>query len=235
MITLPKLEINTPFPAIHSALTEPNGLLAYGGDLSVKRLVVAYSQGIFPWFSHRDPILWWSPDPRGILPLDNFYCSSKLAKLVRQQRYVVTVNQAFNQVIDACATIARHDSGTWITAKMIQAYKQLHQHGHAHSIEVWQDDTLVGGLYGVSAGKLFCGESMFHRQTDCSKLAMYFLVQLLRSEQCEFIDCQMQNAHLKTLGCIEVPRAQFLARLKTFKLQQFSANCWQSRCLSDSL
>ena len=234
MISLTKLNNKLIFPDHAAALQEPNGLLAYGGDLSIQRLMLAYSHGIFPWYGKDDPIMWWSPDPRGILPLSNFYCSSKLAKLVRQQRYQVSVNKAFVQVIDACASIARHGvgAGTWITPQMIKAYKNLHRAGHAHSIEVWDDNQLVGGLYGVVSGRLFCGESMFHRVTDCSKLAMYYLVELLRSENSPFIDCQMQNPHLSSLGCIELPRQDFLRELSRLNGQSFSPACWQTRWLS---
>tara|TARA_R110000868_G_scaffold20487_4_gene86711 strand:+ start:481 stop:1188 length:708 start_codon:yes stop_codon:yes gene_type:complete len=233
MIHLNQLSTKLHFPAPQGALTDPNGLLAFGGDLSVERLTLAYRSGIFPWFSHGEPILWWSPDPRGILPLGQFYCSAKLAKLVRQQRYRVTVNMAFEQVIDACASIPRNGSGTWITAEMIAAYKSLHHAGHAHSLEVWDKDKLVGGLYGVATGRLFCGESMFHRVTDCSKLAMYYLVTILKSENSPFIDCQMQNPHLQSLGCIQVPRAQFLQTLGKLNTQNFSASCWQARTLTN--
>jgi leucyl/phenylalanyl-tRNA--protein transferase len=232
MIHLPQLSTQLHFPPPQGALSDPNGLLAFGGDLSVERLTLAYSSGIFPWFSHGEPILWWSPNPRGILPLTQFYCSTKLAKLVRQQRYQVSVNLAFEQVIDACASIPRNGSGTWITAEMIAAYKALHHAGHAHSIEVWDDDKLIGGLYGVVTGKLFCGESMFHRVTDCSKLAMYYLVAILQSENSPFIDCQMQNTHLQSLGCIEVSRAQFLQGLYELKSQGFSPDCWLPRIVT---
>ena len=232
MTTLTKLSTSCDFPDPRLALLNPNGLLAFGGDLSTQRLVQAYSNGIFPWFSHDEPIMWWSPNPRGILPLAQFYCSTKLAKLVRQQRYQVTVNMAFDQVIDACATISRNGSGTWITPQMIAAYKNLHHVGHAHSIEVWDEDRLVGGLYGVVTGKLFCGESMFHNVTDSSKLAMYYLVTLLQSENSPFVDCQMQNPHLRTLGCIEISRNQFLHDLDQLNNQRFSPNCWQARIVA---
>lgn len=232
MTTLTKLSTSCDFPDPRLALLNPNGLLAFGGDLSTQRLLQAYSNGIFPWFSHDEPIMWWSPNPRGILPLAQFYCSTKLAKLVRQQRYQVTVNMAFDQVIDACATISRNGSGTWITPQMIAAYKNLHHVGHAHSIEVWDEDRLVGGLYGVVTGKLFCGESMFHNVTDSSKLAMYYLVALLQSENSPFVDCQMQNPHLRTLGCIEISRNQFLHDLDQLNNQRFSPNCWQARIVA---
>lgn len=229
---LAQLTNQLSFPDPRSALTEPNGLLAFGGDLSIARLMQAYGKGIFPWYSPNEPILWWSPNPRGILPLNQFYCSRKLARLVRQGRFRVTLNQAFEKVINACAFIPRNTSGTWITHEMINAYKQLHQAGHAHSVEVWQGDYLVGGLYGVVSGKLFCGESMFHRVTDCSKLAMYYLVDLLKSEATQFIDCQMLNPHLQSLGCIETPRANFLQQLASLQSQCFSEGCWQPRLLS---
>ena len=232
MTTLTKLSTSCDFPDPRLALLNPNGLLAFGGDLSTQRLLQAYSNGIFPWFSHDEPIMWWSPNPRGILPLAQFYCSTKLAKLVRQQRYQVTVNMAFDQVIDACATISRNGSGTWITPQMIAAYKTLHHVGHAQSIEVWDEDRLVGGLYGVVTGKLFCGESMFHNVTDSSKLAMYYLVALLQSENSPFVDCQMQNPHLRTLGCIEISRNQFLHDLDQLNNQRFSPNCWQARVVA---
>ncbi|MGO4892463.1 leucyl/phenylalanyl-tRNA--protein transferase [Flavobacterium sp. W21_SRS_FM6] len=232
MIHLPELTHKAVFPDPSQALSRPNGLLAFGGDLSVARLTTAYAKGIFPWYSPGEPILWWSPTPRGILPLEQFYCSSKLAKLVRQQRFAVTLNYAFDAVIDACATTPRNDSGTWITAEMIEAYKHLHKAGHAHSIEVWQGDILVGGLYGVVSAKLFCGESMFHHLTDCSKLAMYYLVELLKAEGSSFIDCQMVNPHLQSLGCIATPRTQFLAQLKVLQSQSFSIDCWKARTLS---
>ena len=232
MTNLTKLSTSCDFPDPRLALLNPNGLLAFGGDLSTQRLLQAYSNGIFPWFSHDEPIMWWSPNPRGILPLAQFYCSTKLAKLVRQQRYQVTVNMAFDQVIDACATISRNGSGTWITPQMIAAYKNLHHVGHAHSIEVWDEERLVGGLYGVVTGKLFCGESMFHNVTDSSKLAMYYLVTLLQSENSPFVDCQMQNPHLRTLGCIEISRNQFLHDLDQLNNQRFSPNCWQARIVA---
>jgi leucyl/phenylalanyl-tRNA---protein transferase len=235
MIRLPQLNDGQSFPDPNHALVEPNGLLAFGGELTITRLNEAYSKGIFPWFSPGEPILWWSPNPRGILPLPHFNCSRKLAKLVRQQRFKVTLNHAFDDVIDACASIPRNASGTWITIDMINAYKQLHRAGHAHSVEVWHGNDLVGGLYGVVSGKLFCGESMFHRMTDCSKLAMYFLVELLSQEEVPFIDCQMLNPHLQTLGCIEIPRRKFLTLLNSQQQQSFSKDCWHARELSQSI
>ncbi|WP_339721781.1 leucyl/phenylalanyl-tRNA--protein transferase [uncultured Paraglaciecola sp.] len=226
MLTLTKLDHQLVFPPVDMALTEPNGLLAFAGDLSAKRLLLAYSSGIFPWFSQNEPIMWWSPNPRGILPLENFNCSKSLKKFARNCNYRITLNNAFDRVIDACATIPRDDSGTWITVDMINAYKNLHQLGHAHSVEVWRENSLVGGLYGIVVGKVFCGESMFHSATNASKLAMLYLVELLKSQGAEFIDCQMQNPHLASLGCIEVPRTQFLTMLAEQNKQSFDKTVW---------
>jgi leucyl/phenylalanyl-tRNA---protein transferase len=234
MISLAKLDTTLVFPHPSKALSDPNGLLAFGGDLSVARLRQAYANGIFPWFGEGEPILWWSPDPRGVLPFEQFNCSKKLAKTVRQRRFRVSLNQDFSAVINACATIPRNTSGTWITKKMLNAYIALHQAGHAHSIEVWQGEALVGGLYGVVSGKLFYGESMFHQRTDASKIALYHLIELLKHEGANLIDCQMQNPHLASLGCIEMPRANFLKVLEHLNQQQFSAECWQARTLSET-
>lgn len=232
MLTLTKLDQQLLFPAVDMAHTNPNGLLAFGGDLSVQRLLLAYSSGIFPWFSENEPIMWWSPDPRGILPLDNFYCSKSLRKLARNYNYNITINNAFDQVIDICASIPRNDSGTWITDDMIQAYKNLHQLRHAHSVEVWHEGVLIGGLYGIIVGKVFCGESMFHKAANASKLAMLSLVELLKSQGAEFIDCQMQNPHLASLGCIEVPRTRFLTMLTKQSKQSFDHAVWQPQTLN---
>lgn len=231
MLTLTKLDKQLVFPPAEIALVEPNGLLAFGGDLSAQRLLLAYSLGIFPWFSQNEPIMWWSPDPRGILPLDNFQASKSLKKFARKCAYQISINTAFDQVIDVCATISRNDSGTWITQEMINAYKELHKRGHAHSVEVWNNNQLIGGLYGVVVGKVFCGESMFHKATNASKLAMLNLVALLKTQDVEFIDCQMQNSHLASLGCIEMPRAQFLTKLTEQTKQTFSPTLWQPRRL----
>jgi leucyl/phenylalanyl-tRNA--protein transferase len=232
MLTLTKLDKKLIFPPTDIALTEPNGLLAFGGDLSAERLLLAYESGIFPWFSRNEPVMWWSPNPRGILPIDNFKCSKSLKKFIRNCDYQITINIAFNQVIDECATIPRDDSGTWITYDMINAYKNLHRLGHAHSIEVWNEDTLVGGLYGIVVGKMFCGESMFHKATNASKVAMFSLVEILKSQAAEFIDCQMQNSHLASLGCIEMPRDKFLIILQQQSQKTFDKSVWQPQTLN---
>ncbi|WP_411269971.1 leucyl/phenylalanyl-tRNA--protein transferase [Alteromonas sp. CYL-A6] len=220
MLELPFLGSATPFPPVSTALDYPNGLLAYGGDLSVSRLLSAYAQGIFPWYSENEPILWWSPDPRAIIELDGFKASRSLRKLARQRRYRVTLNHAFTDVIQSCASIPRampdgegvsHD--TWITRDMQQAYIRLHDEGYAHSVEVWDQQTLVGGLYGVGIGRIFCGESMFHRQSNASKLALMALVEHMQRHDMAFIDCQMPTEHLASLGAKTIAKNDFLLRL----------------------
>ncbi|WP_189407016.1 leucyl/phenylalanyl-tRNA--protein transferase [Alteromonas halophila] len=219
-IALPFLGQHSPFPAVTTALAEPNGLLAYGGDLSVGRLLSAYSQGIFPWYSELEPILWWSPCPRAIIELDNFHASRSLRKLVRQKQYRVTMDHAFADVIAACASVPRQLPGeeggyqdTWITKEMKRAYNDLHDAGFAHSVEVWDESTLVGGLYGVAIGQVFCGESMFHCADNASKLAMYALVRHMQTHNLAFIDCQMPTPHLSSLGATTLSRSTFIAKL----------------------
>lgn len=221
MITLPRLDSDTPFPPVDEALTEPNGLLAFGADLSPPRLFSAYSQGIFPWFSDDEPLLWWSPAPRAIIELDDFVCSKSLAKLARKRHFKVTLNKAFSAVIQACARIPRHSPSTenisnetWITADMQDAYTRLHTLGLAHSVEVWDKDELVGGLYGVGVGKVYCGESMFHRISNTSKLAMLALVNHMKSKEMAFIDCQLPTEHLASLGAKPISRETFIAMLQ---------------------
>ncbi|MCF2950054.1 leucyl/phenylalanyl-tRNA--protein transferase [Paraglaciecola aquimarina] len=231
MLTLTQLNEELTFPECHTAIVEPNGLLAFGGDLSCARLKLAYANGIFPWFSQGEPILWWSPDPRGIIRIDHYKASKSLRKFSRNCGLKISVNLAFNQVIDACASIPRNDSGTWITDEMIQAYKNLHLEGHAHSIEIWDEDQLVGGLYGVVSGKVFCGESMFHKVANSSKLAFWHLIEIVKSSGATFIDCQMQNPHLASLGCIEVSREYFLEQLAIQQQSTFANHLWQPRYL----
>lgn len=237
MIQLYQLDSSYSFPPIDSALTEPNGLLAFGGDLSVGRLAVAYQQGVFPWFSQGEPILWWSPSPRAILELNQFHCSKSLKKLINKQRYRLTLNHAFDQVIDACAQIRRKATGyssesensTWITPSMIKAYKQLHQFGLASSVEVWDNEKLVGGLYGVTQGAVFCGESMFHRADNTSKLAFWGLVQHMIRNNLAFIDCQLENPHLSSLGCKNISRPAFLKKLNDAQQLDINRSVWQSQ------
>jgi len=210
---LPWLEANAPFPPAESALDEPNGLLAVGADLSPQRLLTAYSQGVFPWFGPGEPILWWSPDPRMVLFPDEFKRSRSLAKRLKRKDYEIRVDTAFEAVMHACAEPRPGQQGTWIADEMVLAYVRLHALGYAHSFETWQDDRLVGGLYGVAIGRMFYGESMFSRIPDGSKLAFAHLVAQLRRWGFGLIDCQMETAHLASLGARPIPRREFVARL----------------------
>jgi leucyl/phenylalanyl-tRNA--protein transferase len=211
MITF--LQGNAPFPPLSQALSQPNGLLAAGGELTPARLLDAYRRGIFPWFGDEDPILWWSPDPRTILFPKEFKISRTLRKTLRSNLYEVRADSAFEQVMQACAA-PRDGQGTWIHADMIAAYGELHRMGWAHSVETWQDGELVGGLYGVSIGRIFYGESMFSRRSDASKVALAHLVAQLQRWDFGMIDCQMRTAHLVSLGAREVPRSEFSRRLQ---------------------
>jgi leucyl/phenylalanyl-tRNA--protein transferase len=196
-------------------LAESSGLLAVGGDLSLARLKLAYTSGIFPWYSEGEPILWYSPDPRMVLFPDELKISKSMRQIIRSNRFRVTFNQAFEEVIRNCKNIDRNQqgqAGTWITNEMEQAYILLHKDGWAKSVEVWEGDELVGGLYGVEVGSVFCGESMFSKVSNTSKLALIALVQNNKAYQ--LIDCQVYNDHLASLGAEEIPREQFLQHLK---------------------
>jgi leucyl/phenylalanyl-tRNA--protein transferase len=201
---------NLDFPALKNALADPNGLLAVGGDLSVERLKAAYQSGVFPWYSDGDPIMWWSPDPRGIILTDQLRINRTLRKIVKQQHFTVTLNQAFDRVITYCADAPFRKEETWIVDEMLNAYQNLHHHGVAHSIEVWMDGELAGGLYGVAINGYFSGESMFYRKSNGSKIALIYLSELLKSQNISLIDCQMLNPFLEDMGCIEVQRSTFL-------------------------
>jgi leucyl/phenylalanyl-tRNA--protein transferase len=198
------------FPDTSTVLTEPAGLLAAGGKLDVEWLLVAYRQGIFPWFSESEPILWWCPAPRTVLYPKRFYQSKSLQKLSRQHRYQITEDQDFEAVIEACAADREGQSGTWINSQMIDAYIEMHHAGFAHSIECRHQDELVGGLYGIALGKVFFGESMFSRATNASKLCLKHLVD---SGSYEMIDCQLPTGHLHSLGAIEINRDEFESAL----------------------
>ena len=202
-----------PFPAVELAEREPNGLLAVGGDLSPPRLLNAYRHGIFPWFNAGDPILWWSPDPRTILTPDRLHISRSLAKTLRRGPFQVTLDRAFGQVVAGCAAPRRQGDGTWILPLMARAYERLHRLGWAHSVEVWREGELVGGLYGVALGRAFFGESMFSRATDASKVALVHLCQTLEARGFGLVDCQMHSDHLSRLGAVAIPRATFTALL----------------------
>jgi leucyl/phenylalanyl-tRNA--protein transferase len=213
---IPWLSPADPFPPLSAALDEPNGLLAASNDLAPERLLAAYRSGIFPWYSAGQPVLWWSPDPRMVLFTDALKVSRSLGKTVRQQRFAVRVDTAFDEVMRACAAPRPEQGGTWITDAVRAAYARLHRMGHAHSVESWRDGRLVGGLYGVAIGRMFFGESMFARETDASKVALVHLVRQLRAWGFPMIDCQQQTAHLASLGARPIPRASFakeLARL----------------------
>jgi leucyl/phenylalanyl-tRNA---protein transferase len=200
------------FPPSHYA--DPDGLLAVGGDLSPERLLLAYRQGIFPWYSEETPPLWWSPDPRLVLFPKEIKVSKSFRRVLKKQRFQVTMDRAFLEVIRRCATVRRvHGQGTWIVPEMVDAYHLLHQLGYAHSVESWQDGNLVGGLYGVALGRVFFGESMFTEKTDASKVALVLLVQLLQQWDFELIDCQVTTAHLKRFGAREISRREFLEHL----------------------
>ncbi len=199
-----------PFPPLHLALEEPNGLLAVGGDLSPTRLLNAYRQGIFPWYSEGEPILWWSPAPRAVLFPEELQLPRSLKKRIRQGPFEITADHDFLAVVDACAAPrGNNEEGTWITPAMRSAYQQLHQLGHAHSIECWYSGELVGGLYGVSIGGLFCGESMFSRANDASKIALVALTQKLINLEVRLIDIQMMSPHLQRMGAREISRIAF--------------------------
>ncbi|MCU1717043.1 leucyl/phenylalanyl-tRNA--protein transferase [Pseudomonas sp. 5P_3.1_Bac2] len=212
------------FPPLTKALREPNGLLAAGGDLSPERLIAAYRHGCFPWFQDGQPILWWSPDPRTVLLPQELHVSRSMAKLLRQQRYRVTFDQAFAQVIAACAAPRSYANETWITEQMQRAYLELHLRGIAHSVEVWRDDELVGGLYGLAMGQLFFGESMFSRADNASKVGFITLVQHLQTWGFVLIDCQMPTEHLYSLGAKSISREQFSRYLSEYLDQPSQAN-----------
>lgn len=212
-----------PFPPVSTALHTPNGLLAAGRSLTVPQLRRAYQQGIFPWFSPGDPVLWWSPDPRMVLFSEEIRITRSLVKTLRrirrEQRWTVAFDQDFEGVIQACSEPRPGQQGTWITPKIRAAYTGLHRQGEAHSVEIRESGTLIGGLYGVSMGRMFFGESMFSRRSDASKCALVVLVSTLRPLGFEMIDCQQETAHLASMGGREIARPQFLASLQTLMAQ----------------
>ena len=201
------------FPPVDSASTE--GILAFGGDLSPERLLLAYRSGIFPWFNIDEPIIWWSPNPRMVLFLDEIKVSKSMRNILNRNVFKVTFNQNFSAVIRNCQKIVRpRQDGTWISEQMISAYEKLHELGHAMSVEVWQDEVLVGGLYGVDLGHVFCGDSMFSSVSNASKVAFVSLVNHLKSNQYQLLDCQVYNEHLASLGCREINRDDFIKLIK---------------------
>jgi len=222
------------FPPVEHA--SPEGLLAIGGDLSSRRLLDAYRHGIFPWYSAGQPILWWSPDPRAVLYPDRLRISRSLRKTLKKGLFSVTFDRAFEEVIEACAAPrlieGEPSAGTWITSEMKAAYVTLRREGYAHSVETWSDDgRLVGGLYGVALGRGFFGESMFHRATDASKVALAGLVDLLQRWRFDFIDCQLTSDHIMSLGAMEIPRDRFLGELAAALDQEDPPLDWRGETL----
>ena len=225
---IPWLTLNSlDFPPTASALKEPNGLLAIGGDLSVDRLLAAYRQGIFPWYEEDQPILWWSPNPRCALRLDRLHVSRSLKRVLKSGRFTVTADSCFQQVIEECSGPRNYTSETWISPEMIEAYLALHHAGYAHSIEVWQDEELVGGLYGVALGRVFFGESMFSLADNASKVALVHLVGQLQLWNYELIDCQVDNPHLESLGAELMPRHDFIDFLRRYSADGGHESEWK--------
>ncbi len=222
---IPFLGPADPFPPVDQALSEPDGLLAAGADLTPGRLVDAYRHGIFPWFNDGDPILWWSPDPRIVLAPRAFHASHSLRKRLTQRRFTVTIDVAFAAVLDQCAVPRPDDGGTWLTPRMKAAYLALHARRLAHSLEVWMDGALAGGIYGVALGRMFFGESMFSRRTDASKIALAYLAAQLDRWGFPWIDCQLETGHLLSLGAIAMPRGEFVAGVD--RLVSEPAPSWQ--------
>ncbi|MBK4724046.1 leucyl/phenylalanyl-tRNA--protein transferase [Pantoea agglomerans] len=227
LIQLSRESLNFPPPEM--ALREPNGLLAMGGDLSPQRLLNAYHRGIFPWFSPGDPILWWSPDPRAVLLPEHFHLSRSMKRFHQKSPYQVTLNQQFQQVIEGCAS--DRNEGTWITHEVKRAWQKLHELGHAQSIEVWRGEDLVGGMYGLELGQIFCGESMFSRSENASKTALLVFSEYFEQQGGKLIDCQVLNPHTLSLGAQEIPRAAYLQYVHSLAHQPLSADCWQPRRL----
>ncbi len=214
----------------HPMNAEPSGLLAVGGDLSVQRLLLAYRNGIFPWYSESDPILWFSPDPRMIIKPTQLYVSRRLLKNIKSDRYVVKFDMAFEEVITLCSrTNRRGQDGTWITDDMIEAYIRLHYEGYAHSVEAYHEDRLVGGLYGVSLGGAFFGESMFHIMSDASKVALYYLAERLKMWEFDFIDSQVPNDHMRRMGGRNIDRESFLIMLDHTLSRETITGSWESK------
>ena len=232
---IPWLDKRTPFPPVSRALTEPNGLLAAGGDLSPARLLDAYRQGIFPWYSDDQPILWWSPDPRMVVFPAEFSPRRSLLKVLRNRAYEIRCDTAFEHVMRACAATPREgQDGTWISDEIVRGYCGLHEAGHAHSVETWINGELAGGLYGIALGRAFFGESMFSTQSQASKLAFFALVAGLRAKGFELLDGQVESAHLSSLGGVLLPRARFAARLDNLCGEAAPGGSWRADWPVDS-
>jgi leucyl/phenylalanyl-tRNA--protein transferase len=231
MIRIPILRAGAreEFPDVNTALDEPNGLLAAGGDLSPQRLLDAYRHGIFPWYSQGEPILWWSPDPRMVFATDRLHTSTRLRRWLRGCDWTVRADTAFAQVIRACAAPRATQRGTWITREMLSAYAELHALGHAHSIEVFEGDRLVGGIYGIAVGHMFFGESMFSAATNGSKVALLALCRVLHCWGFPLLDAQVESPHLITLGAFDIPRRQFKDEVMRLCAMSDSPGSWTPR------
>jgi leucyl/phenylalanyl-tRNA--protein transferase len=215
------------FPPCNMALTDPDGLLAIGGKLNPEWLITAYKNGIFPWFSGDDTeILWWSPTERAVMIPGEMKVSKSLQKTLRTRKYKIKADRDFKEIINQCATNRNLNSDTWITVDMIEAYCELHYLGLSHCIGVYEDKELVGGLYGVAIGGIFCGESMFHLTRDASKIAFYFLNQYLKKQKYDLIDCQIMNPHLQSLGAYTISRDEFLIKLKVNTIEETNTKKW---------
>lgn len=224
------------FPPTYLAMSDPDGLLAIGGDLTPEWLLTAYQQGIFPWFNEEDPILWWTPNPRSVLFIEALKVRRSLKKTIRKKHFTVTFDQAFPEVMQLCASTPRNDQdGTWITPQMRLAYEKLHAQGQAHSVEVWHQDRLVGGLYGVSIGRVFFGESMFSHMPDASKVALVALSEQLKHWGFRIIDTQVETPHLSSLGAKLIPREQFESILAEDTVKPAPPSPWQLSADWDSI
>ena len=215
------------FPDPELALREPDGLLALGADLAPERIIAAYRRGIFPWYEEPQPILWWSPNPRSVLPPDQLHLSRSLRKTINSGCFSASIDRHFTEVIEQCATLREHREGTWISPAMKQAYTTLHRQGYAHSIEILEDGVLVGGLYGLALGKVFFGESMFSLRSNASKVALFILCQVLQEHDFHMIDCQVSSQHLQSMGACDIPRTQFTGLLRDYAQTPDPIGYWQ--------
>ncbi|MGF1772211.1 leucyl/phenylalanyl-tRNA--protein transferase [Vibrio wakamikoensis] len=231
-IYLPELDVeDLSFPSPYEALEEPNGLLAFGGDLRPERLISAYKHGVFPWFGPNEPLLWWSPSPRAVFEPQIYKPSKSLKKFQRKHQYRVTINHRTQAVIGYCSS-TRPLEETWLNADMRAAYIQLAKMGYCHSVEVWRDDELIGGLYGLSIGQVFCGESMFSLAPNASKIALWYFCHHFTQSGGKLIDCQVMNPHLESLGAIEMSRDDFLSRLQQHQQSALELSCFSPQTLS---
>ena len=228
---IPWLDVDTPFPPVEQAAREPDGLLAAGFDLSPARILDAYRRGIFPWYSEGQPVLWWSPDPRMVLLPAAVRITRSMAKVLRNRVYEIRCDTAFEAVMRACAEPRDGAAGTWISEDMISAYCALHEQGYAHSVETWVDGELAGGLYGMAIGRIFYGESMFSRVRDGSKIALIHLARYLESQGFVLIDCQMNTAHLGSMGGHEIPRREFCRIVSVGSGSGMAPGRWPSDCI----